>query len=252
MLRNLLLTSVALAALSGTALAADLPSQAPPPVYIPPQPIFTWTGFYIGINGGGAFGNTQFDFPNVGVSTTSNNFSGGFVGGTIGYDYQVNGPFVVGILADADWADITNGFNCTGGIVTCNVTGNFLGSVRGRIGYAWDRILFFGSGGLGLGNARFSVTDNATGFTAVDNVFRAGFTAGGGIEYAFGYNWAAKVEYLFYDFQHTDFTPGVVDPGIAVLGPVTTTTFVHTVRFGVDYKFAPPPPPPPVPVVAKY
>jgi outer membrane immunogenic protein len=253
MLRKLLLSSVAFAALSGAALAADLPSRAPPPVYIPPPPIFTWTGFYLGINGGGAVGNTQFDFNNLGITTTSNNFSGGFVGGTIGYDYQWNGPFVVGVLADADWADITNGFNCSGvGGFSCNVTGNFLGSVRGRIGYAWDRVLFYGSGGLGLGNARFSVTDNVTGFTATDNVFRAGFTAGGGIEYAITNNWAAKVEYLFYDFQHTSFTPGGFDPAIVALGPVTTTTFVHTVRFGVDYKFQPPPPPPPAPVIAKY
>src|SRR5271155_3687759 len=90
MFRKLLLSSVALAALTGTALAADLPSRAPPPVFIPPPPIFTWTGFYVGINGGGAFGNTQFDFNTLGISTTSNNFSGGFVGGTIGYDYSGN------------------------------------------------------------------------------------------------------------------------------------------------------------------
>jgi outer membrane immunogenic protein len=252
MLRNLLLSSVALASLTGMAVAADLPWQAPPPVYVPP-PVFTWTGFYVGVNGGGAVGNTQFDFNNLGLTATSNNFGGGFVGGTIGYDWQWNGPFVVGILADADWADITNGSNC-GGVLgfSCNATGNFLGSVRGRVGYAWERVLFYASGGLGLGNVRFSVTDNLTGFTAVDNVFRAGFTVGGGIEYALVPNWSVKFEYLLYDFQNTNFTPSGFDPALLALGPVTTTTFVHTVRLGVDYKFQPPPPPPLAPVVAKY
>jgi outer membrane immunogenic protein len=236
------------------ALAADVPSMAPPPVYVPP-PVFTWTGFYVGVNGGGAVGSPRFDFTNLGISTTSDTFAGGFVGGTVGYDWQWSGRFVVGILADADWADITNtsgGFNCAGTTITCKATGNFLGSVRGRIGYAWERVLFYASGGLGLGNVRFSVTDNLTGLTASDNVFRAGFAVGGGLEYALVPSWAVKFEYVFYDFQNTNFTPGGFDPAIAALGPVTTTTFVHTFRAGIDYKFLPPPPVPPTPVVAKY
>jgi hypothetical protein len=94
MLRNLLLSSAALAALTGAVHAADLPSQAPPPVYVPP-PVFTWTGFYLGINGGGAVGDTQFNFNNVGISARSNDFSGGFVGGTIGYDYPGAAPGTV-------------------------------------------------------------------------------------------------------------------------------------------------------------
>src|SRR5271163_2300065 len=141
MFRKLLLSSVALAALTGTAFAADLPSHEPPPVFVPP-PIFTWTGFYLGINGGGAGGHTQFDFNTLGISTTSSNFGVGFIGGTAGYDWSTpysgffgnNGSFVLGVLADADWADITNdGFNCAGGFLDCNARGNFLGSVRGRI-----------------------------------------------------------------------------------------------------------------------
>jgi outer membrane immunogenic protein len=114
--------------------------------------------------------------------------------------------------------------------------------------------LFYATGGLGLGNVRFSVTDNLTGVTASDNVFRAGFTLGAGVEYAFSANWAAKVEYLLYDFENTN--SGFLFPatGFGVLDDrsVTTTTLIHTVRFGIDYKFLPPPPPPPAPVVAKY
>jgi outer membrane immunogenic protein len=260
MIRNLILSIAAMTALTGTVLAADLPMQAPPPAVYMPPPVFSWTGFYLGINGGGAVGSTQFDFNNLGITTTSRDFSGGFVGGTAGYDWAWNGPsfgngpfsWVVGVLADADWADITNGFNCAGNLgFSCNVTGNFLGSVRARVGWSFDRILFYGTGGLGLGNARFSVTDNVTGLTVVDNVFRAGFTAGGGIEYALVPNWAVKFEYLFYDFQHTN--SGLVFPaagfGALDAGSVTATTFVHTFRFGVDYKFLPPPP---APVIAKY
>jgi outer membrane immunogenic protein len=230
------------------ALAADVPSMAPPPVYVPP-PVFTWTGFYVGVNGGGAAGSTDLTFNAVGLSAQSNSFGGGFVGGTIGYDYQWNGPFVVGILADADWASITNGGACSSisPFFNCSANGNFLGSVRGRIGYAWERVLFYASGGLGLGNARFTVTDNITGGTLTDNVFRAGFTVGGGIEYALVPNWAVKFEYLFYDFERTTFGPGVLD-----VGSVTLNTFVHTFRLGIDYKFQPPPPPPQAPVVAKY
>jgi outer membrane immunogenic protein len=261
MFRKLLLSSVALAALTGTALAADLPSQAPPPVYVPPPPIFTWTGFYLGINGGGAEGNTHFDFNNLGVTTSGHEFGGGFIGGTAGYDWSTpwggvgGGGLVFGVLVDADWADLTNGFNCAGVLgFSCDARVNFLGSARGRVGIGWEHALLYVSGGLGVGNARFSVTDNLTGFSAVDNVTRIGFTVGGGIEYAITPNWAAKVEYLLYDFEnsHSGFLFPATGFGVLDNTNVSTTTLIHTVRFGIDYRFLPPPPPPPAPIIAKY
>src|SRR5258708_39846246 len=93
---------VGLAALTGTAAAADLPRQAPQPYYKAPvvAPVFSWTGFYIGINGGGGLGRSPWD------RTGRFNTSGGLVGGTVGYNYPV-GPGAVGIAGDIDWANIT-------------------------------------------------------------------------------------------------------------------------------------------------
>src|SRR5260370_29715455 len=93
---------VALAAMTAIAAAADVARRAPVPYY-PAQPaivqIYNWTGFYIGINGGGGFGSSNWD------STGSRDVSGGLIGGTAGYNYQF-GQVVAGIEGDIDWSGI--------------------------------------------------------------------------------------------------------------------------------------------------
>jgi len=247
MFRKILTSGVLFAALSGAALAADLPSRAPPPVYVAPPPVFSWTGFYAGITGGNAFGNTDhFDFATGGAAPHSVN--GPIVGGEAGYDYQF-GPLVVGVLADADYANITGSATCPTAANTCQTRDNFLGSVRGKVGFAYNQFLLFGTGGVGFQDIRYNEFVTATGANAgfPQTFFKTGFTAGGGLAYQVAPGWVIKGEYVYYGFSSNTAAAGTIDPASAI----NLRSNFHTVRFGFDYLFNAPPPPPP-PVIAKY
>ena len=145
-MKRLFAAGVALLALAGTAAAADLSAapyyRAPVPYGVP---LFTWTGFYLGINGGGAFGSSTWD------TAGSINTSGGLVGGTVGYNYQIS-HFVVGAEADIDWASISGTTTTAACPAGCKTGNSWLSTVRGRVGYAADRFLPFVTGGAALGN----------------------------------------------------------------------------------------------------
>jgi outer membrane immunogenic protein len=211
-----------LAALTGTAAAADLPPRpAPAPYYKAPVavPVYNWTGFYIGINGGGGFGRSTWD------STGSFDISGGLVGGTVGYNYQF-GQGVVGIEGDIDWADINGTTNTFCGF-GCKTSDHWLSTVRGRLGYAADRFMPFVTGGAAFGDIRASTP----GFAGGNNT-NAGWTVGAGLEFAIAGNWTAKAEYLYVDLGK--FNCGI-SCGAAVTDNVSFTT--NIVRAGVNYRF---------------
>jgi outer membrane immunogenic protein len=251
MLRKILMTSVAATAMVGSAYAADLPSRkAPPMAYAPPVPIFTWTGFYVGVNGGGMFRannnngyNNAFFFggaaPVVGFNNNNNN--GRFlVGGQAGVNWQVS-QFVFGIEGDGQ-ALLGGRRNDFPGASGGNSTG-FLGTVRGRAGIAFDRFLVYGTGGVAFGNSGYPNVAVATVggipgyFTANNNnSSRVGYALGGGVEYAFLNNWSVKVEYLFTDLGRTNRTyylGGGLPAGFTVTGREQN----HIVRAGLNYKF---------------
>jgi outer membrane immunogenic protein len=211
-----------------TAQAADLPQAPPPPqapaVYVPaPIPAYNWGGIYFGINGGYGFGTVKWTPSGGGASSDKAN--GGFVGGTLGFNYQI-GAFVMGVEGDLDWSGINGS---TAGSV-CIVTGNcqtgntWLSTLRGRAGFAMDRILFYGTAGGVFGN------EQLTSGSFTNTHTQAGWTAGLGVETAFAENWTAKLEYLY-----------------ANLGTGTCTTVCATptsvgltdslIRLGVNYKF---------------
>ena len=141
--------------LSGQALAADL-SVPPPPrapvAFVPPPPVFTWSGIYIGGNGGYSFGTTT---PSIGeLSGPGFSTNGTVAGGTIGGNYQA-GVFVFGVEGDFDWDNIKgNPSACVG----CQVSSTWLATARGRVGVAWDRLLFYGTVGAAFQNVKFAVT----------------------------------------------------------------------------------------------
>ena len=194
-------------ALAQSASAADL---AAAPIYkSPPPPAFSWTGFYIGANGGGGWGQTSHTTdPTSVLSFTTGNFntSGGLAGGTFGYNYQT-GPWVLGAETDLDWADIKGTKTYSDAID--DVPASFshsselmwLDTTRARVGWAYDRVLFYGTAGAAFGgvqtnrNASIALLDPARS----DTETRFGWTAGGGIEWAFLNNFSAKVEYLYVD-----------------------------------------------------
>jgi len=223
LMKRLVLAFAALAVWVGTAAAADLSrGPAPAPYYKAPElaPVYNWSGFYIGINGGGGWGTSQW--------TTSGSFntSGGLIGGTVGYNYQMN-QVVLGVEGDIDWANIS-GTRTAAGVCAfgCTTKDSWLGTVRGRVGYAADRFMPYLTGGLALGDIKASLP----GFTG-GSTTNAGWTIGGGIEFAIVGHWTAKAEYLYVDL-------GSFNCGLscgAVTQNVSFTT--NLLRGGVNYRF---------------
>ena len=226
--------------LIGSAFAADLP-VAPPPrapaVYVPPVlPVYNWSGIYVGVNGGWGWGNAKFTIPEqpgfpTGVSDTIND-SGGVAGGTVGVNWQTGG-FVFGVEGDWDWSGINTGTTAT----ICQVTGtcqtgnNWLATLRGRAGYAADRVLFYGTAGGAFANMQ-TVFNGVT--TTHD---QAGWTAGAGIEWAFADNWTAKVEYLFVDLGNTTCNT-TASCGFDLVAASDSVKFTESmVRAGINFKF---------------
>lgn len=209
-MKNILLSTVALVGFTAGAMAADLPMRAPPPAPVAIAPIFTWTGFYVGVNGGVAFQDDNNDRRRRGVVGRVNRDNGGddssILGGAqVGYNMQF-GMFVAGIEADAQAIDFAriNPVLVPGRNNRLNRDNDdevdVFGTVRGRLGLAaFDRGLIYATGGLAWktnpddnGNNRFNRGGDG------ENI---GFTVGAGVEYAFTNNISMKVEGLYVDFS---------------------------------------------------
>jgi outer membrane immunogenic protein len=193
-MKKILLASVALFGFAGAASAADLPMRAAPPApIIAAAPIFTWTGFYVGVNAGYGWSNNDFDV----VDLADEDDDGGFVGGAqVGYNYQI-GSFVVGLEGDIQYADFGSEFSFDSdldgdidGDDDVFDNGDWFGTVRARAGVAFDRALIYATGG-------FAFADDST-----------GWTVGGGVEYAFTNNLSAKVEGLYVNLDNDEDFPG--------------------------------------------
>ncbi len=208
--------ALAVMTMMGPANAADIARrQAMPtkaPMYEAP---YNWTGFYVGINGGGGFGQSDISAP---LSSGSYDTTGGLAGGTIGYNWQM-GQTVFGFEGDIDWSGIRGSAPCAGTI--CETRNDWLGTARARLGYAFNRFLPFVTGGAAFG----SIKTNVTGVGSADDT-RAGWTLGGGVEAAIAGPWSAKVEYLYADLGR----------GSSVLG-ADAGFKTSLVRGGINYRF---------------
>jgi len=218
-MKNFLLAGIGLLALGvASATAADIPRrQAMPakaPAYLPP-PLYNWTGLYVGINGGGGWGRSDFSAP---LASGSFNTSGALVGGTLGFNYQM-GQVVFGLEGDIDWSNLRGSGTCAG--LSCSVRNNWLGTARGRLGYAIDRFMPYVTGGAAFGDIKTSVAGLGDSRTT-----KAGWTVGGGIEAAIAGPWTAKVEYLYVDLGR----------GGSVLGSDAKFQ-TNIVRAGLNYRF---------------
>jgi outer membrane immunogenic protein len=235
-------------AFSAAALAADMPVKAPPPVVVA---VYNWTGLYIGIQGGYAWGDTEHELSGIPASTGDFRIKGGLVGGTVGYNYQVN-SIVFGIEADYSWSGIKGNagplvvgtYGCGLGPQGCVTEVERFGTVRGRLGVAANQFLIFASGGWAYGhvNAFIDGIAIAAGFSGSAN--RSGWAAGGGVEYGFTPNLSAKLEYLHVDLG--TLTYGQVGTGACAGGPCATATAeFNVIRAGLNWRFG-------GPVVARY
>jgi|SRR5271170_902267 len=218
------------------AAAADLPTAKPAPMFTP-VPVFNWTGFYIGVNAGGAWNNSgdvTIHDPVSGPHSYSISSRGGFIGGgQLGYNYQT-GQWVFGIESDIQGVAGSSSVNVGPyGFLHLNTSGNggWLGTTRGRVGYAVDRTLFYVTGGIAYGGLN-SATLN--GGNATSNV---GWTVGGGVEYAFAQHWTAKLEALYVNLNVEDRTRDITSGGVVY--PVTSKSGNGggIVRVGVNYLF---------------
>lgn len=230
-MKRIMIGVTLLIAAATTAFAADLPQAMPPPqapvAYVPTvAPVYNWGGIYVGINGGYGFGSS--DWTGGGLSTGNFDTSGGLVGGTLGANFQTD-AFVFGLETDLDWTGISGSiagaYNAGGILGPCQTANDWLGTVRGRVGYAADRVLFYGTAGGAYGDVK------ATAFGVTNTETEFGWTAGAGVEAAFADNWTARVEYLYVDL-------GNASCGSACGGAPVSVSFTQSlVRAGVDFKF---------------
>ena len=199
--------------------AADIPRPAPQPAPAYLAPVYNWTGPYIGLSGGGGWGSSSWS------NTDSFDISGGLIGGTLGYNWQ-NGPWVYGLEGDISWTNL-QGSTSTFCAVGCETSNSWLGTVRGRLGYAFDRFLPYATGGLAIGD----VNADRPGFGGVSET-RTGWTFGGGLEFALAANWTAKVEYLHVDL-------GSFDCGTrcGAVAPDEVSFTSSILRGGINYRF---------------
>lgn len=265
-----LLTSAVLLAGTLSAGAADLGYRGAPPPYVPPA--FTWSGSYIGINGGFASfrGDTRpvcvgdgasLGDPDCVIVPWRDRSKSGFIGGiTSGYNYQLTPGYglVVGYESDTNFTGLRRretvfgpfplvggGTTGPGAVFTSEEKISYLSTARARVGFAFDRFLIYGTGGLAYGRVRLETIGLVDGilFGARDSGVRAGWVAGGGIEYAFWGNLSAKVEGLVFDIGRRTILGGAtgrfVDPlltGHQIGAHFDTKGAI--VRAGLNYKFA--------------
>jgi outer membrane immunogenic protein len=259
---------------SGSALAADMAVKARP-MPLPVEVSYNWTGFYVGLNGGYSWGRaTTTIFPNSVLATPlRQDINGGLFGGQIGYSWQVNPKWVLGLEADGQWTDERGRrSDLLGSIRVPTAGGDFnigtttsadsewklpwFATFRGRAGFLADpSLLLYGTGGLAVGEVKFATQTTVTSqlfvgttparppITAVtaasESQTRVGWTLGAGVEKKFTPNWSAKLEYLYVDFgTHTYFggTGNAVD----------VSFHDHIIRGGFNYAFTM------GPVVARY
>ncbi|ACB93767.1 outer membrane protein [Beijerinckia indica] len=244
MLRTIIHSSIVIMASSVAALAADLPNRAAPPTvpYLPPSPAFSWTGVYLGGQIGYQFGRDSITAP--GLFSVGHSPNGVVGGAHIGFNYQVS-QFIVGFEGDV------NGSSYSGSVfnpvfrtqLTSRIPVD--GSLRGRIGAAWDRVLVYATGGAAFASIKHGYIGSSLvpGSATLTND-RVGWTVGGGVEYAMTDNWSVRVDYRYTDYGNISDFPGTI-----------TVPRIHhetnnRVQAGFSYKFDTSPPT--VPIVAKY
>jgi outer membrane immunogenic protein len=239
-MRNLAVGTMLLAvAVSGTALAADLPVKAP----VRAAPVaYSWTGCFIGVAGGGIWGRSRHisgDPGSFGLDITNDyNMSGAIAGIEYGCNWQT-GSWVLGTESDFSWTNLRGGANDIAPFNTTSISStkeHWLSTSRIRIGFLpSEQLLLFATGGLATARIEAVVDATASGAGLVsESKTRWGWTAGAGAEYALGNGWSAKADYLYVRLNNREyFNPPPV--GFAVRGNVPVDE--HIFRIGVNYKF---------------
>jgi outer membrane immunogenic protein len=241
MRRSLLLAAICAVGFVQAASAADLPTKAP--AYAAP---YNWNGFYVGGNLGWGWAPHNSDaFTDAGVFVTSvSSTRDGFLGGgQVGYNYMAWPHIVLGIEADFSAADIkaTSVSTTATGTSSTSSKDDWFGTMRGRVGYAFDNWLLYGTGGFAwmhdtsTRTVLASVVPALVGQSASASSTLTGWTVGGGVEVGITANWIARLEYLHMDFaSYTDHFVYVPATGNRTINEKLTADIV---RVAMSYKF---------------
>ena len=206
-MKRFLLGTVGLVALGLTAvpaLAADMAVKAAPPVpYV--APMYNWSGFYIGMNGGWGSSRNRYEWTGPGVFALGYgaDATGGTIGGQIGYNWQA-GSWVFGLEAQGNWADLHKSFYAPLDFWSVGTKVDAIGLFTGRIGYAANNALFYVKGGAAVVNNDAWAAWNNVNFATASNT-RWGGTVGVGLEYGFTPNWSFGVEYMHAWLGNNDY-----------------------------------------------
>jgi outer membrane immunogenic protein len=206
------------------------PVVTPGPFTAPPAfsaaRVYNWTGAYVGINGGGAWGRTNWTSVPDGTAGVSNG-SGGLFGGTFGYNLQTGEPFVLGAEVDLAWSGISGTVPPLSCAPNCEFRNPWLATARLRFGYAFDGILPYVTAGVAIGRLVADIAGTPFGTERANNL---GWTLGAGIEFVISGPWTAKVEYLHADLN--GFSCNVACGG----GPISFNVSENIVRAGFNYR----------------
>jgi outer membrane immunogenic protein len=255
-MKKSLLAGIAFAALiAAPAMAADLGVHPAPSYKAPPPPVaavYGWTGCYVGVEGGGAWGRSHHEAVTPGSFATSTgntriagdfDISGGLAGGTVGCNFQLGGAWVLGIEGDGSWVsksgsvnDISPSFNPA---YTSGTKEKWLATGRARLGMAVNPwVLLYGTGGFAGAGVEADVTPPG-GPTFAETKTRWGWTAGAGVEYAFTGNLSAKLEYLYVQLQGSSYFD-VIPAGCNCVSRSDVSVNDHIVRAGLNWRFGAP------------
>ena len=238
-MRRIAATALSLLALGGAAAAADLP---PAPQLPPVEAAPVWTGFYAGLNVGGAFGSSRnaFNIAGFGLPSFNTSLTGVVGGGEAGYNWQT-GPWVLGLEANFEGSGLSGGRTapclpplCGAAAASYAQKLPWFGTLRPRVGYALGNWLFYATGGGALGQVDTHATAPVGSFVATDNrsQTRSGWTLGGGVEVKLAAGWSAKIEYLYVDLGSRT-TTYLSNPPISN----TSRLSANVVTAGVNYHF---------------
>lgn len=249
-MRKLLISAAAFAALTGPALAGYLPSTKAVPAIIPPAPVFTWNGLYVGAAVGGAwtYDKLLYDQGYFPTEYTKTHGSGVLGGVFAGYNWQFSGNFVLGAEADIDgtsldskgtnFYDLGTFYPLTGYVIAAVP---WQGSLRGRLGYAFGPALLYATGGLAFAQIDRKYVDTAASYTGSFSNVQTGWTVGGGIEYVLSGAWRVRAEYRFTEFGlPSDYISPAVNPYYE--GSNRHTLTENAVKVGLIYSFGEPTP----------
>jgi outer membrane immunogenic protein len=230
-MKKLVLVMSMLAASTAAVFAADLAAK---PVYtkapvVAPAAVYNWTGLYAGIEGGWGWGSTNHtDLTPTPFDRGPWNINGGFLGGTVGYNWQMN-QFVFGLEGDGSWADIHKDFHgvaCNSGLCFTDIRS--LGTIRARGGIAMNNWLFYLTGGAAVADVRAGIY-GCSPTSCIGDTTRWGWTGGGGVEWGFAPQWSAKLEYLYADLGNkVNYLTGFNN---------TVSVTSNIIRGGINYHF---------------